>query len=216
MKVEISAHEPRRSPLQARSLMSRRRMVEAALRLLDQRDIDQISVRDIVAEGGTSNGSFYHRFGTKERFFSYLIDDMLERREQAAAQEQADETISVAALPEVLARSAIANFRDHAGLLRSAIRLHIVGDSCWDRVNAMARRIVNGYLQRLSGALGRPLSPLECDRIYFAFTWLYGLLAHRTLKLNVVYGQAVPDEVFEEEAVRGFQQLIDRALDPSM
>lgn len=214
MKLDI-ADGARRSPVQARSLISQRRMVEAALRLLEQKDIDQISVRDIVAEAGTSNGSFYHRFETKERFFSYLIDDMLARREQAAAEEQADETISVAALPEVLARSAIANFRDHAGLLRSAVRLHIVGDSCWDRVNTMARRIVNGYLQRLSGALGRPLTALECERIYFAFTWLYGLLAHRTLRLNVFHGHAVPDDQFEEEAVRGFRQLIDRALDPA-
>ncbi len=37
-----------RPPVQRRSLTSHRQMVEGALRLLDERDIDQISIRDIV------------------------------------------------------------------------------------------------------------------------------------------------------------------------
>lgn len=201
-----------RPPLQKRSAAAQRRMVQAGLRLLESQVIDQISVRDISREAGTSVGSFYHRFQTKEQFFTFLLEDMIVRREASAERELADRSISIEALPETLARAAMNNFRHHAGLLRSAIRCHIGGDTCWDPINLMAMRIVNGYLRRLSESLGRPVDSRERTRIKFAFVWLYGLLLHRTLRLNVIHGYVAPDQVFEEEMIRNFRQLIDRAI----
>jgi AcrR family transcriptional regulator len=206
------ARDELKPPLQQRSAEAHRRMVQAGLRLLELRDIDQIAIRDIVSEADTSVGSFYHRFGTKEQFFNHLIDDMIARREEAAMREIADQTVPIASTAEVLARGAMKNFRRHAGLLRSAVKWHIAGDKCWSRINMMALRIVNEYLRRLSESLGRPLESLERERINFAFVWLYGLLLHRTLRLNVIQGHAVPDKVFEEETIRNFRQLIDRAV----
>lgn len=211
----VVAADALKPPLQHRSAQAQRRMMDAGLRLLELRDIDQISVSDVTDEAGSSIGSFYHRFQTKELFFNFLLKDMIARREQAAMQELADPSISIQALPETLARGAMKNFRRHAGLLRSAIRCHIGGDTCWDPINRMAMRIVDGYLRRLSAALGRPVSTSECNRIKFAFVWLYGLLVHRTLRLNVIHGYTVPDKVFEEEMIRNFRQLIDRAISNS-
>ena len=199
-------------PLQQRSAAAHRRMVRAGLRLLELRDIDQISIRDIVSEADTSVGSFYHRFGTKEQFFNHLIDDMIVRREEAAMREIADRRVPITSTAEVLARGAMKNFRRHAGLLRSAVKWHIAGDRCWERINMMARRIVDEYQRRLSESLGRPIDTLERERINFAFVWLYGLLVHRTLRLNVIQGHTVSDKVFEEETIRNFRQLIERAV----
>ncbi|NKJ01567.1 TetR/AcrR family transcriptional regulator [Novosphingobium sp. SG707] len=212
MSATVSAPLPPRPPVQQRSLTSHRQMVDVALRLLDERDIDQISIRDIVGASGTSNGSFYHRFGTKENFFNYLIDDMLERRESGAIQQLNDPSIAFDALSEILARSAMANFQRHAGLLRSAIRRHIAGDDCWNRISKMSRRIVVLYLERAAAFVGRPLDAAEAERVYFAFVWLYGLLAYRTLGLNSVHGYAMPDQSFEAETIRNFRHLIDQAL----
>jgi len=187
-------------------------MVEGALRLLDERDIDQISVRDIVGAAGTSYGSFYHRFGTKEHFFNYLIDDMISRRERDAMLELSGDDIAFDHLPEMLGRSAIANFRQHAGLLRSAVRRHIAGDGCWRRISKMSRRVVEKYIERVERALGRDLSDGEARQVSFAFVWLYGLLAYGTLGLNSFYGYALTDELFEQETIRNFRQLIHHAL----
>jgi len=52
----------------------------------------------------------------------------------------------------------------------------------------------------------------ERERINFAFVWLYGLLVHRTLRLNVIQGHTASDKVFEEETIRNFRQLIERAV----
>ena len=111
MGSEAAGQSPK-PPVQQRSLASHQQMVDVALRLLEMRDIDQISVRDIVCEAGTSNGSFYHRFGTKEHFFNYLIDDMLERRERGAIAQLSDQTIPFDGLPELLARSAMVAVND--------------------------------------------------------------------------------------------------------
>lgn len=211
MGSEAAGQSPK-PPVQQRSLASHQQMVDVALRLLETRDIDQISVRDIVCEAGTSNGSFYHRFGTKEHFFNYLIDDMLERRERGAIAQLSDRTIPFDALPELLARSAMANFRAHAGLLRSAIRRHIAGDDCWNRISMMSRRIVKGFLDRVSDTLGRPLDSDEAEHINFAFVSLYGLLAYRTLRLNTLHGYTVSEQSFEDETISNFRQLIDQAL----
>src|SRR5690349_6728862 len=96
------ARDELKPPRQQRSMEAHRRMVQAGLRLLELRDIDQISIRDIVSEAETSVGSFYHRFGTKEQFFNHLIDDMIVRREEAAMRETADRSLSIDALAETL------------------------------------------------------------------------------------------------------------------
>lgn len=207
-----TTHLPRKLPLQNRSAESQRKMIEAALRLLDDRDIELISVRDICREGGTSNGSFYHRFGTKERFFAFLVEDMLARREETAMRDLSDSSLSMIDLAEVLARSAIRNFREHAGLLRSAMRRHIVGDPCWAPINHMAGRIVEHYIERLTDASGRKLDIREIQLIHFAFTWLYGLLSYRTLELNPLEQFYPPDDRFEEDTVMTFRQIIGNAI----
>ena len=63
--------------------------------------------------------------------------------------------------------------------------------------------------------IGAVIVSLERGRIKFAFVWLYGLLVHRTLRLNVIHGYVAPDRVFEEEMIRNFRQLIDRAISHS-
>src|SRR5450631_3840070 len=110
---------PLRRPRQRRSHAAYERMIEAAGRLLEERDFDSVSIRDLAGAAGCSVGSFYYRFQTKERFFQILIQDMIERREK-----QVRETFQVmplAELPSVLAQGALTNFRTYKGLLRSVI-----------------------------------------------------------------------------------------------
>lgn len=210
--TSIPSPAPRKHPLQNRSAESQRKMIEATLRLLDERDIELISVRDICREGGTSNGTFYHRFGTKERFFAFLVEDMLARREETAMRDLRDSELSMTDLAKVLARSAIRNFREHSGLLRSAMRRHIIGDPCWTPINHMAARIVEHFIERTTRVCGRKLDSHDQQAIHFAFTWLYGLLSYRTLRLNRLEQFYPPDDRFEEETIRTFTVIIESAL----
>jgi AcrR family transcriptional regulator len=63
---------PARQPQQRRSHAGYERMIVTAGRLLEERDFDAVSIRDLAGAAGCSIGSFYYRFQTKERFFQIL------------------------------------------------------------------------------------------------------------------------------------------------
>lgn len=191
---------------QKRSRAAADRMLAAGHELLETRDIDQLSIQEIAAHARSSVGSFYLRFGTKERYFQALIQDMIELRE-----EQAEGNFSRAFpdLPAVLARGAITNFRKHQGLIRSAIRQHLLGKDVWAPIAQMAQRFVVRFCERAEKQAARPLSNEERQRIAFAFVWLYGMLAESVMRLNSIYEYGIAETEFEEEAVRIFVEMIN-------
>ncbi len=199
---------PARRPLQRRSHAAYERMIEAAGRLLEERDFDSVSIRDLAGAAGCSIGSFYYRFQTKERFFQVLIQDMINRREHQAR--DTFQRVPVAELPSALARGALTNFRAYKGLLRSVIKKHLEGMRSWEPISRMGRRIATEFQRRVAEDRGVPLTPLEAERIDFAFVWLYGLLAQSLIDLNTIFGMETP--FFEDEAVKAFKQAVARAL----
>lgn len=208
MKTETSA-DPR--PRQKRSVAATRRMLEAGRALLNERDIDQISVQDIVTAAETSVGSFYHNFGTKDALFQTLVREMAINREAIAMANFGDTPIE--RLPAVLVRGAIDNHRRYQGLLRAAIRQHLSGSPVWEPITAMGQNIAEEYDRRLEAHLGRALKSREKERIAFAFVWLYGILAQSVLGLNTLSDYRIPDEIFEEETTNMFSSMLMRAVE---
>jgi AcrR family transcriptional regulator len=183
-------------------------MIDAAGRLLEERDFDAVSIRDLAGAAGCSIGSFYYRFKNKARFFQILIQDMIDRREKDVA--ETFKTVPLQELPSALARGALTNYRDYKGLLRSVIKKHLEGMRSWEPISLMGRRIMTQFQRRVVESRGVELTALEAERIDFAFVWLYGLLAQSLLELNTIYGMETA--FFEEEAVKAFTQAVERAL----
>ena len=127
-------------------------MIVAAGRLLEQRDFDSVSIRDLARAASCSIGSFYYRFQTKEHFFQVLIQDMIDRREQQAR--ETFQSLPLAELPSALARGALANFRTHKGLLRSVIKKHLEGMRSWEPIARMGRRIATEFQRRVADERG--------------------------------------------------------------
>lgn len=79
-----------RRPQQARSRRTLDRIVRAALELLAERGVEGTGVHDIVERAGSSVGSFYARFASKEDLLLYLEErlwsDAEERWAEAAAE----------------------------------------------------------------------------------------------------------------------------------
>lgn len=64
-----------------RSGATRRAILEAAARLIQERDFDSMTVRDICAKAGVTTGAFYHHFASKDELVSQgfsSLDDYLE------------------------------------------------------------------------------------------------------------------------------------------
>ena len=150
---------PARQPQQRRSHAAYERMIEAAGHLLEERDFDSMSIRDLAGAAGCSIGSFYYRFQTKERFFQILIQDIIEGREKKVR--ETFQVVPLAELPSALARGALTNYRTYKGLLRSVIKKHLEGMRSWEPISLMGRRDSGrppGHLDRTSP---RPISAIH-------------------------------------------------------
>jgi AcrR family transcriptional regulator len=65
-----------RAPRQARSQETMDRFVQATTELLDERPFEEITVADIVARAGRTEGSFYARFDDKQAVLHLLIEQL--------------------------------------------------------------------------------------------------------------------------------------------
>ncbi len=64
--------------MQKRSLETRTRIIEAAMKLFAKDGYDVTSVSEICEAAGVSKGAFYHHFHTKEVIFQQAMEEWLE------------------------------------------------------------------------------------------------------------------------------------------
>ncbi|MEO6387335.1 MAG: TetR/AcrR family transcriptional regulator [Croceibacterium sp.] len=185
------------------------RMISVGRELLAERDIDQLSVKEIAEASGSSIGSFYNCFSDKDHYFACLIDDMVVRR-KLGAKANFDEPFDK--LPRALATGAIVNFGEHQGMIRSALRSHLLGTPVWEPIAAMSGDFVEKYSRRCSEHIGRRLTPSESKRVAFAFVWLYGMLMQQVMRINNIHGYDILDADFTEDTVRSFVSLLNDAI----
>jgi AcrR family transcriptional regulator len=137
----VSENPGPRPPKQARSRETLGRLLDAAEDLLEQRAWDEITISDIVTRAGSSVGSFYARFPSKDD----LLAELLERYH--------DDTRS--ALSEILGAESWAELCLEARVHHVTSR---VVDTCRRRRGLLRLR----HQRRLAGA-GREAA-LEPDR----------------------------------------------------
>lgn len=113
-----------RSPQQARSRDTLRRIVDATRALLEEKPFDEISVTEITRRARSSVGAFYNRFADKAALLDYL-DELYARevieRSEALAEDSDWEGASLRELIEGLLRFLVDFHRQRPGLLRTLI-----------------------------------------------------------------------------------------------
>ena len=137
------------APKQSRGHETRARLVEACLRLVEDRPFEQISIADIAAEAGMSVGNFYRRFRSKEAIVPDLFD-AYEARYAAFSEEL--EGVEEFRHPDLdvrvraLVHHTMALLRENRGLIRSLSlfsRLHpdLVPADAVDRRGRLLNRL---------------------------------------------------------------------------
>lgn len=110
------------TPKQSRGHETRARLVDACLRLVEDRPFEQVSISEIAAEAGMSVGNFYRRFRSKEAILPDLFDTYEERYATFSVAMQQVEEFSHPDL-EVRVRALVYHttqfFRENRGLIRS-------------------------------------------------------------------------------------------------
>ncbi len=110
------------APKQSRGHETRARLIEACLRLVEDRPFEQISIAEIAAEAGMSVGNFYRRFRSKEAILPDLFDVYEARYATFSAEMRRVEDFGHPDLDvrvRALVHHTMALFRENRGLIRS-------------------------------------------------------------------------------------------------
>ncbi len=137
---------------QARARRTRALLLDAGERLIADRDFDQASIADLVAEANSSIGAFYHHFADKDDFLNALVDRVIE-----ALWRRFDATFDPATLAALdtpgLIRLVVGFIRDimhdSQGLIGATFKKSMEAPEAWTPLHAFAR----AYEERARGLL---------------------------------------------------------------
>jgi AcrR family transcriptional regulator len=106
-------------PLQARSAATYARILDAAEKLLCDRDLDSLRIEDLIEEAGVSIGSFYARFDGKEAILGALFERYREDLERFTAQRPPTGGRGLEAACRWFVTQRVRRFRRRRGMLRA-------------------------------------------------------------------------------------------------
>jgi len=185
---------------QERSRITYTALVRAGFRMLEERDLQDISVAELAMEAGYSVGAFYARFRSKDEFFDALVAEHLNTRTRV--QQELYAKPPAEDLPGTLFRNVVNYYWEHRMFWRAVIARSLRDPDSW----AVMRKHRQESIQRFNGAVeqlaGRPLTEQELGNIAFAFQVALG-----TVDITVV-NQPGPlfmgQDKFIEQLTRAF------------
>ncbi len=142
-----------RAPLQERSRRTAEKILEAALSLLSERRIEDVSVAAIAKKAGVSVGAFYERFSGKDALIAWFEEHFI-----AEVLDTAERVLDPAAFVNRSARDvihayvamAVGAFRSHSGVLRQvALRSRTTLDEAFRARIARTNRFLHDRLRML-------------------------------------------------------------------
>lgn len=142
-------------PQQERSRRTREQLLAACERLLADRYFVDVSIKEIVAEAGSSAGSFYARFGSKHALLHALHERMHERalaRVQGATRALEGKRVPPRRFAKLLVSAAVALHEENGGLLRAVL------------VESLSDPVFAERGQRLVQATGAAFAPVVSAR----------------------------------------------------
>ena len=159
---------------QRRSRVTFEALIEAGFRLLEERDLDSISVAQIAEEAGYSVGAFYARFSGKEEFHATLVERYTtERHKNIAAlfSTTSDEDILPTYFDSMVERIWRNRFFWRASIIRS-----MPDPSFWEPFRQGSNEMGLKLARSAERHAGRPLDAEEVMRIRFALQLVNGLI----------------------------------------
>lgn len=163
-------------PKQARSRARREALIEHGIELLNQRDLDEISIAEITGALGYATGSFYSYFADKEAFFVAVQHRVNEELNPAFDRVFGHGRLADASLEDRLRASlsfTLDYFRSRTGVIRSALRYERRIPQGWAPNRARTEAIV--------AAATENLRPVDRERLQTALQLAFGLLVNALL-----------------------------------
>jgi AcrR family transcriptional regulator len=177
---------------QARSRLTRDRLLAAGRELLDRGAFEATSIADIARDAGCSVGAFYQRFADKEAFFTVVVETVLADIAADAKRFATAEAFAQASLEIALAKCVsywAETFRRYRGFLRTVVKKTLHTQKTWDPVRKMGLVSVEPFIVLLEAKWGEPASGPFYYRAVAGFQIVFGVMLnaslHRTVLLNL-------------------------------
>jgi AcrR family transcriptional regulator len=171
-----------RAGVQQRSLRTAHALFASAFRLLRGRPFDALSVQEICAGAGATEGAFYGRFDDKRSFFVAMQRITVLRSEEALAAFVADAAgrdVPFERLCRMFVSMTVERYRANVGIYRAA--LQHADDGAW----TLFRELGDTYRRTLTELLAPHLAHVPAGRralrTQFAYQIVVGTLVHATL-----------------------------------
>jgi AcrR family transcriptional regulator len=177
---------------QARSRVTRDRLLAAGRQLLDRGAFEATSIADIASAAGCSVGAFYHRFADKEAFFAVLLETVLADIVAHAKEAVSDERFAEGSIETTLTNCVlywVQAFRRHQGLIRTVMKKTLHAEDTWTPVRRMGLTAFEPFIGLLAAKCGKSDSLSFQYRVLAGFQIVVGVMLnaalHRTILLNL-------------------------------
>lgn len=185
---------------QERSRITYTALVRAGFKMLEERDLQDISVTELAMEAGYSVGAFYARFRSKDEFFDALVAEHLDTRTRV--QKNLYAKLTADRLPATLIHNIVDYYWEHRMFWRAVIARSLRDPDSWNVMRKHRQESIQRFLDATGRLAARPLTEAEVARIAFAFQITLG-----TIDITVV-NQPGPlfmgQKQFIEELTRAF------------
>jgi AcrR family transcriptional regulator len=201
------SHDKRKPPVeQGRAIKQERgrvtydSLIDTGFRMLEERDIEAISIAELARIAGYSVGAFYARFHSKDEFFDALISKHLEIRTDT--QKLLFATLARKSLVSGLVANVVNYYWEHHIFWRAVLRRTLLDPGYWDPFRAHFLESTNRFIERVEAEIGRPLDKQEKRNISFAFQTVMGTI--NIAILNQPGPTFIGQTLFIEELTRVF------------
>lgn len=196
-KSKVAAHPPAK---QRRGKRTQDSLIETGLRMLMERDFDAMPVAEIVKEAGSSVGSFYARFQSKEAFHHALVERYARDRVQSI--EQFFATVEDGALLDRWFEIQISRVGAYRRFWNANLQRSIQDPNYWEPFRAIVRRIGDLFVERAARRAGRPLTQDEETDVRYAIQVVNGVI--NNTMINRPGPVNIEDPEFHGRLVRTF------------
>ncbi|HEY5567151.1 MAG TPA: helix-turn-helix domain-containing protein [Gammaproteobacteria bacterium] len=180
-------------------------LIETGFRLLEQRELEAISIAELAKAAGYSVGAFYARFRSKDEFFDAMIAHHLEHRTKARSHLFA--TVPNDALVHGLIDELVSYYWKRRRFWRAALVRSIRDPDFWQPIREHGREYASLLIARISKQARRRLTKVEETNVRFAFQIALGTINNAIINRPgpLLIGQAQ----FVENLARAFRLVSD-------
>jgi len=159
---------------QKRGQQTYNRLVETGFKLLQQQELEAITIADLTRAAGYSVGAFYARFRSKDEFFDAMIVEHIAHRTKARSE-------ILAAAPDdelvhALIEETVTYYWKRRRFWRAALMRSIRDPGFWEPLRRLGLEFGDLLVARVVKRTQRPLTKEEDANIRFAFQLLLGTI----------------------------------------